>query len=112
MIAKSAKLAQMIEAMKAAERAAATSVAVFCLSKDNIASVGTSSYPKIMGMGGPIFQVLRALTDAGGVSGDWTLCEAPISQAGKMAILLFRGSEKDVCEEIHKLVQVAQVQAS
>ena len=94
MITNSDKLAELIRGMKAAERAAAASVAAF------------------FGMVGPIFQVIEALTVAGGVSGDWTLCEAPISQAGKMAILLFRGSEKDVCEEIHKLVQVAQVQAS
>lgn len=111
MIANSAKLAQMIQAMKAAERAAAASVAVFCLSKDNIANVGYGS-THIVGIVGPIFQVIEALTVAGDSSGDWTLCEAPISQAGKMAILLFRGSEKDVCEKIHKLVQVAQVQAS
>ncbi len=94
MIANSDKLAELIRGMKAAERAAAASVTAF------------------FGMSSPVFQILKALQEAGGMSRDWALCEAPISQAGKMAVLLFRGSEKDVCDEIHKLVQVAQVQAS
>ena len=55
---------------------------------------------------------LKALDEAGGVSGDWTVCEAPISKNGKLAVLLFAGGEAAVCDEIAKLVQVAQVQAS
>ena len=57
MVAYSEKLQSMIEAMNAAERASVSSFAAFCLSKDNIATVGTSHAPKIMGMSGPIVQM-------------------------------------------------------
>jgi len=114
MISNSDKLAQMIRAMQGPERQAVASVATFHLSKDNIAPVGTGRFrfPRIEGMAKPIFQVLQALQEAGGVSGDWTMCEAPISKSGKLAVLLFRGAERDVCAEIERLVQVAQVQHS
>ena len=85
MIAKSDKLAQMIRAMQGPERQAVASVATFHLSKDNIALVGTGRFPRIEGMAGPIFQMPAALQEAGGVSGDWTMCEAPISRNGQVA---------------------------
>jgi hypothetical protein len=109
---KSDRLAKMIWAMKAAEREAVAHVAVFCLSKDNIAPVGTGRFPRIVGMAGPIAQMMAMLGQAGGMSGDWTLCEAPITKSGKLAVLLFRGTEEDVCSEIVKLVEVAKVQTA
>jgi hypothetical protein len=111
MIAYSTKLRNIIQGLEGAQREAAAQAATFCLSKDNIESVGFNTC-RIVGMAGPIMQVLRAMDEQGAFTGDWTLVEAPVNRSNKIAVLIFSGDEQFVCDHIHKLIIVAQVQAA